>query len=245
MNDILRENIIELVSNLNTRARHCCYLSSILTTMFDKKYNDLMDWSSDCQAKNDFLVDYQISFLRCLAMELCVILDSVDTNKKQYSVDALLIEIRKYIYNSVENKESLFSRPEEIKSGAEFRGFIYITEENIPENSDDKSICKILDKEKKSFLTSYGNELTDLKKTRNEFLAHPDINGNGKLPYPDFLRRISDWCFSYSNLILNLVTESGVPSYTIEGKKHYQEEWEKKYSSIIDIIIGSRKESTP
>jgi hypothetical protein len=233
-----RNLIIETAGNLNKRGEYVARTNQILRSVYDTMFPNLKTWAGSERRRTNFLNDYNGYLLRVLAIELCVILDPIDPSKSQYSIDALLSLIRKYLHNNDLPDGKLFDRPDEIKSSVEFAGFAYLKAENIPEILDDKIILNLLQKEKQLFLKQHAVDLKSLKDARDTFLVHPDMDGVGTLPNPHFFIKISKWCFAYSNLILNTLTASGVRLYTPAGKESFvgriRDQYEQLFKEMID-----------
>lgn len=236
MND--KDKIIEKSKKLNDRSVYAAKTNQILISVYKKLFDNLKTWADGKRYRTDFFNDYQLYLLRVLAIELCVILDSRDSSKDQYSINVLLSTVKQYLHKDRSPDGQLFDRPEEINSAPEFSGFIHIKSANIPEVLDDKNILTLLQEEKKTFLRKHASDVIKLKECRNTFLAHPDTNGIGTLPSANFFIEMSEWCFAYCNLFLNTLTASGVRLYTEEGRKSCLQKIDDNYSKFFKELVA-------
>ena len=230
------DEIISAAKKLYGRASWVAKIDRILTTVYGDKQGltkDFHIWANKNSRKH-FLEDYYHLLLRALVLEVCVIFDQPN-GARQYSLDFLVNCLGRYIQDT-NNTALLFQNPNQINL-VDFSGFFIIGKQKC-DILKDQDILNLLIQEKKLFNKKYKDNLATIKEYRHKFLAHPDLDARDLQISIDGLMDMSQWCFSFTNLIMNLLTAGhGAVYYIEESRKKILDSIHNDYFEIFSELI--------
>ncbi|MDF3024587.1 MAG: hypothetical protein K0R10_1948 [Alphaproteobacteria bacterium] len=227
----------KLISNalsLYNRAYYAFHLNTILSVTFNDRGTDINKWINNREPHKEFFDDYRRLMVRTLVIELCVMLEENDRDRrKQYSIYSIL----KYIKNVAPSKKNFFLREDQIIR-ADCQYLLKISPALVvPEHNRSKFIAEKLLEEYEAFTVENKSAIEELKNIRDGYLAHPDATHEVKSVQVSHLQVPSEWCFSFVSLILHSLTHSGGRPYVSKERSEFINLTRSSQNSVLNDLL--------
>ncbi len=225
---------VEKANSLYERASYAYLLNAQLIVTYRDRKSDFEKWINFRPSHVDFYDDYKRLMVRVLVMELCVMFEKNERDRKQqYS----FYSITEALKNHAAAGKTLFVYPEQLKA-ADHDSFLVIKQEVTANMKlDAKSISDLLSKELGAYRKKHEKSLSDLRDIRDTYLAHPDQNPTSKMLKAGPLIEASEWCFSFASLILHLFIQSGGRPFVNSERAGFLEDIRRDHNAVLDDLL--------
>jgi hypothetical protein len=230
-----REMILRTAALLHNRAAFASKLDTILTVLGDERQTQVRIWAEEenKRYRSEFVSTFQRAMIRVLLSELCVIFDPSNPRHPQYSLSAVLENLGKHIEDY---GHGIIQYPEEIRE-ADLPTFCHINRQNIPVGTlTGEQTLNLISHEVEEFKRRYAAELQKIRNVRDKYLSHADSDHVSIDIGVSFLRDATDWCVGITNLILQVMVQSGARAYMEHTRLQIEQFTKEDYYRLVEEI---------